>query len=140
YLAVKFLDKFELSEHAALVARLHEDPHLKVRAAARELAMRWRVTAQGGPVAVPLLDRLLVKLAKEEGDDLLLASTRPVFMKKVGKITPVTEGPLTEEQVKALLMPHLTTEQLISLQALQDVDYSHEVKSEGLRFRANVFQ
>jgi twitching motility protein PilT len=42
--------------------------------------------------------------------------------------------------VKALLMPHLTAEQLMSLQALQDVDYSHEVKSEGLRFRANVFQ
>jgi twitching motility protein PilT len=37
-------------------------------------------------------------------------------------------------------MPHLTNEQVISLQALQDVDYSHEVKSEGLRFRANIFQ
>src|SRR5438270_12339130 len=37
-------------------------------------------------------------------------------------------------------MPHLTTKQLMALQALQDVDYSHEVKSEGLRFRANVFQ
>ena len=27
----------------------------------------------------------------------------------------------------------------MALQALEDVDYSHEVKSEGLRFRANVF-
>src|SRR5205807_4020088 len=52
----------------------------------------------------------------------------------------MTAGPLAEEQVKALLMPHLSTEQLMALQALQDVDYSHEVKSEGLRFRANVFQ
>jgi twitching motility protein PilT len=61
-------------------------------------------------------------------------------MKKVGRITALTQGPLEEEQVKALLMPHLSTEQVIALQALQDVDYSHEVKSEGLRFRANVFQ
>jgi twitching motility protein PilT len=28
---------------------------------------------------------------------------------------------------------------MMALQALEDVDYSHEVKSEGLRFRANVF-
>jgi twitching motility protein PilT len=90
-------------------------------------------------LAVPLLDRLLVKLAAEEGDDLIVASGKPVYMKKVGRVAPVTQGPLDEEQVKALLMPHLSTEQVMALQALQDVDYSHEVKSEGLRFRANVF-
>jgi twitching motility protein PilT len=140
FLAVKFLDKFDASENATLVAKLNDDPHLKVRKAARELAGRWRVTAQGGATAVPVLDRLLVNLAKEEGDDLIVASNKPVFMKKVGQVTPVTEGPLSEESVKALLLPHLTTEQVMSLQALQDVDYSHEVKSEGLRFRANIFQ
>ena len=139
FLAVKFLDKFDANEHAPLVAKLADDPHLKVKAAAREVMTRWRVTAQGGALAVPLLDRLLVKLANEEGDDLIVASGKPVFMKKVGRVSPVTQGPLTEEQVQALLVPHLTAEQLIALQALQDVDYSHEVKSEGLRFRANVF-
>jgi twitching motility protein PilT len=141
YLSVQFLDRFDASGHAVAVAKLNDDPHLKVRAAARELITRWRITAQGTPVlAVPLLDRLLVQLATQEGDDLIVASGRPVFMKKVGRISALTQGPLTEEQVKALLMPHLTAEQLIALQALQDVDYSHEVKSEGLRFRANVFQ
>ncbi|HEX9577623.1 MAG TPA: PilT/PilU family type 4a pilus ATPase [Myxococcales bacterium] len=140
FLAVKFLEKFDANEHAPLVARLIDDPNLKVRNAARELVARWRVTAQGGTAAVPLLDRLLVKLATEEGDDLIVASGKPVYMKKVGRVSPVTEGPLTEEQVNALIMPHLTNEQVISLQALQDVDYSHEVRSEGLRFRANIFQ
>ena len=140
YLAVKFVDKFDANENAVAIAKLNEDPHLKVRTAARELIARWRITAQGTRMAVPLLDRLLVQLAQQEGDDLIIASGRPVFMKKVGRITAMTQGPLDEEQVKALLMPHLSTEQLMALQALQDVDYSHEVKSEGLRFRANVFQ
>ncbi|TMA20168.1 MAG: PilT/PilU family type 4a pilus ATPase, partial [Deltaproteobacteria bacterium] len=141
FLAVKFLDKFDANDHAAVVAKLNDDPHLKVRAAARELITRWRITAQGNSaVAVPLLDRLLYQLAQQEGDDLIVASGKPVFMKKVGQISALTSGPLAEEQVKALLMPHLSTEQLMALQALQDVDYSHEVKSEGLRFRANVFQ
>jgi twitching motility protein PilT len=141
YLSVQFLDKFDAREHAVEVAKLNDDPHLKVRAAARELITRWRITAPGTTaLVVPLLDRLLVQLATQEGDDLIVASGRPVFMKKVGRISAVTQSPLTEEQVKALLMPHLSTEQLMALQALQDVDYSHEVKSEGLRFRANVFQ
>ena len=141
FLAVKFLDKFDASDSAPAVAKLNDDPHLKVRAAARELITRWRITAQGTTaLAVPLLDRLLVQLATQEGDDLIVASGKPVFVKKVGRINAITQGPLNEEQVKALLMPHLTTEQLMALQALQDVDYSHEVKSEGLRFRANVFQ
>ena len=141
FIAVKFLDKFDLNEHAAAVAKLNDDSHLKVRTAARELIARWRITAQGNAaLAVPLLDRLLVQLATQEGDDLLVAAGKAVFMKKVGRITAITQGPLDEEQVKALLMPHLATEQLMALQALQDVDYSHEVKSEGLRFRANIFQ
>src|SRR5205085_6876645 len=82
---------------------------------------------------------LLLQLAHSEGDDLIIASGKPVFMKKVGRVSAVNATPLEEEQVKALLLPHLSTEQVMALQAMQDVDYSHEVKSEGLRFRANVF-
>jgi len=111
-----------------------------VRSAARDLITRWRITAQGKPAhAVPLLDRLLLQLAQAEGDDLIIASGKPVFMKKVGRVNAVNATPLEEEQVKALLLPHLSTDQLMALQAMQDVDYSHEVKSEGLRFRANIF-
>ena len=141
FLVVKFLDKFDAREHAAAVAKLNDDAHLKVRTAARQLIARWRITAQGkAALTVPLLDRLLMQLASQEGDDLLIAAGKAVFMKKVGRITALTQGPLDDEGVKALLMPHLSTEQLMSLEALQDVDYSHEVKSEGLRFRANIFQ
>jgi twitching motility protein PilT len=139
YLAVKFLDKFNANEHAAAVAKLHDDPHPKVRAAARDLITHWRITAQGQAHSVSMLERLLVQLAQSEGDDLIVAAGKPVFMKKFGRVTTVNSTVLDEEQVKALLLPHLSTEQVMALQAMQDVDYSHEVKSEGLRFRANIF-
>src|SRR3989440_1317653 len=139
YLAVKFLDKFNANEHAAAVAKLHDDPHPKVRAAARDLITHWRITAPGQGHSVSLLERLLVQLAQSEGDDLIVAAGKPVFMKKFGRVTTVNPTVLDEEQVKALLLPHLSTEQVMALQAMQDVDYSHEVKSEGLRFRANIF-
>ena len=140
-LALAFVGKFEVTEAAPLVARLHDDPDPKVRATARDLMTRWRVTAAGQApaAAIPILDRLLIQLARQEGDDLIVASGKPVFIKKVGRAEALTAEPLSEEAVKALLLPHLNTEQVVALQALQDVDYSHEVKSEGLRFRANVF-
>ena len=122
------------------MANLAEDPHPRVRAAARELMIRWQVQPKGGTSEMPLLDQFLVQLARAEGDDLIVAPGRPVYMKKVGRTVPTTKQALTEEQVRALLLPHLTADQIVALQALQDVDYSHEVKSEGLRFRANVFQ
>jgi len=140
YLAVKFLDKFNANEHSAAVAKLHDDPHPKVRAAARDLITHWRITAQGQAAhSVSMLERLLVQLAQSEGDDLIVAAGKPVFMKKFGRVTAVNPTVLDEEQVNALLLPHLSTEQVMALQAMQDVDYSHEVKSEGLRFRANIF-
>jgi len=140
HLAVKFLQKFDCSEHAPAVAKLNDDPHPRVRALARETMTRWRVTAQGQtPLTVSLLDRLLSQLAQAEGDDLIIASGKPVFMKKLGRVKAVTPTAVDEEQIKALLLPHLTAEHLKALEQLQDVDYSHEIKSEGLRFRANIF-
>src|SRR5437660_6696416 len=140
YLAVKLLDKLGGNRQGTAVAKLHDDPHPRVRAAARDLIARWRITAQGQTArSVPMLDRLLMQLAQAEGDDLIVAAGKPVFVKKVGRVTALSPTVLDEEQVKALLLPHLSTDQVMALQAMQDVDYSHEVKSEGLRFRANIF-
>jgi hypothetical protein len=42
YLAVQFLQKFDCSDQASEVAKLHDDPHLKVRTVAREAIAGWR--------------------------------------------------------------------------------------------------
>src|SRR5207245_10750212 len=88
YLSVKFLEKFNANEHAAAVAKLHDDPHPKVRAAARDLITHWRITAQGQAAhSVSMLERLLFQLAQSEGDDLIVAAGKPVFMHKYGPVT-----------------------------------------------------
>jgi len=109
YLAVKFLQKLDCSDHAAAVAKLHEDPNLKVRALAREAIAKWRVTAQGQAAhAVPLLDRLLVQLAQQEGDDLIIASGGGVH-EEGGTVTPLTPAGSTRTRSRRWILPHLST-------------------------------
>jgi len=62
------------------------------------------------------------------------------MVKRLGKTIPLTKTPLTPGQVKSLLLPKLSTSQIKELDELRDVDFSYEVKSDALRFRANVFQ
>jgi twitching motility protein PilT len=58
----------------------------------------------------------------------------------MGEMIPLANNVLSNEQVEALLLPQLTEQQKESLRQLRDVDFSHEVRSEGLRFRVNVFK
>ena len=139
-LALGFMSRVDAREQSEAIGALSEDPDPRVRAAVRELLGRWQVRVESAFAEVPLLDRLLIRIVEEEADDLLLAPGRPAYMKKVGRTTPITSEPLTAEQVEAMLAPHLSAEQIVSLQAAQDVDYSHEVRGESLRFRANVFR
>jgi twitching motility protein PilT len=78
--------------------------------------------------------------AEQQGDDLILAPGRRPYIKRLGRVEPLDENPLTARQVEALLLPHLSMVQREDLKALRDVDFSHEVIGKGLRFRANIFR
>src|SRR5262249_56113271 len=86
------------------------------------------------------VERLRMGTGKEGGDDLILSCDRRPMVKRLGKTIPLTKNPLTPGQVKSLLLPKLSTSQIKELDELRDVDFSYEVKSDALRFRANVFQ
>ena len=136
----------ELDEpgQAPAVLPLAQDGDHRVRNAARALLMRWNVTSKqptGGQnwAALSLLERLLVALAEAEGDDLILASGMRPYVKKMGKVMPLSSHVFTADEVRSTLGPSLTEQQLAELNALRDVDFSIDVKSESLRFRANVF-
>jgi twitching motility protein PilT len=136
----------ELDEpgQAAAVLPLAQDGDHRVRNAARALLLRWNMTSQqptGGQnrAALSLLERLLVALAEAEGDDLILASGMRPYVKKMGKVMPLSSHVFTADEVRSTLGPSLTEQQLAELKALRDVDFSIDVKSESLRFRANVF-
>jgi len=129
---------------APLVLPLLQDADHQVRKAARELLSRWNVAgaqeAAGDKASLSLLERLLLALAENDGDDLILAGGLRPTMKKMGKVVPLASHLFSAEEIEAILSPHLTVKQVADLEALRDVDFSVEVKSEGLRFRANVFR
>jgi twitching motility protein PilT len=129
---------------APAVEPLLDDQDHRVVTAAKNLLARWKVSAgrsatSQGRAALSLLERMLVALAEAEGDDLILSSGMRPYIKKMGKVVPLSSHVFTADEVMATLTPSLTSKQLAELGELRDVDFSLDVKSEGLRFRANVF-
>jgi len=136
----------ELDEpgQATAVRPLAQESDHRVRNAARALLERWNASSgqaamAHGRAALSLLERLLVAMAEAEGDDLILASGMRPYIKKMGKVVPLSSHVFTADEVTSTLGPCLTEQQQADLLAMRDVDFSLDVKSESLRFRANVF-
>ncbi len=133
----------EPGQAPALLPLLQDTDH-SVRGAARELLARWNVAgaheSAGDKATLSLLERLLLALASNDGDDLILAGGLRPTMKKMGRVVPLASHVFSSEDIEAILAPHLNPKQVADLQALRDVDFSIALKSEGLRFRANVFR
>ncbi len=124
------------------------DPVVAVRNAARDLLQRWAqgpsrpgaVAAGSGPRPMRgTLDALLLDMHEAEAEDLVVASGRVPYVKKLGKVVPLGDEVLSAEGVRALFQPHLTPTQRAALENRRDVDFSYEVKTHELRFRANLF-
>jgi len=137
------LAAFDEPGQAAAVLPLVSDPDHRVRSAARELLARWNVggakdgaTEQG---SLSLLERLLMGLAENEGDDLILVSGQRPYMKKMGRVVPLASHVFSPEDIQTIIFAHLSAKQIADLEGLRDVDFSMALKSEELRFRANVF-
>jgi len=138
------LEVFDEPGQAPAVSELLGDADHRVVGAARNLLARWKIAAghasgKEGRAGLSLLERMLVALAEAEGDDLILSAGMRPYIKKMGKVVPLSSHVFTADEVLATLTPSLTAKQLDDLQHLRDVDFSLDVKSEGLRFRANVF-
>jgi len=142
--ALACLAELDEPAQAASLTPLLQDPDHRVRAAASALLVRWKVNVdQATPdrehSGLGLLDRLLVGMAEAEGDDLILASDMRPYIKKLGKVVPLGTHVFSAEEVKTTLAPILSAKQREDLEAMRDVDFSLEVKSESLRFRGNIF-
>ena len=146
---VAALQALEHLNDASQVPRVLEMVHhadLKIRNMALDMVQKWNLTSQlrdGAQTVVrslSTLDRLLYATAKAGGDDLMLTSGNKPYIKRLGEMIPLANNVLSNEQIEALLLPQLTAAQRDSLSNLRDVDFSHEVKSEALRFRVNVFR
>jgi twitching motility protein PilT len=145
-LIVRCLSKLDDPEQADALRSLENDTDHRVRQACRETLTRWQVaeSAWAGQntiaASLTLLDQLLFATSRAEADDLILEGGRKPYIKRRGSITALTDYVFKPEEIQGLLQPHLTPAQTKQLAQLKDVDFSYEVKSQGLRFRANVFQ
>jgi twitching motility protein PilT len=127
------------------VRPLLEDTDARVRLEATQLLSSWegRAVSGGGADVVERLtglERLLWRMTQKSGDDLFIISGRPPHMKTMNQVLPLSDRALTPEQVEATLSAVMTPLQIRAIQEGRDVDFSMEVKSQGLRFRVNVFQ
>ena len=128
---------------APYVQQLLEDPEPRVRRRAEDLLKTWQgLGMEGGAAAKRLsgLERLLWEMTERGGDDLFLMSGRPPVMKHMGEMVPLRDRELTPEEVETTLRSVLSPIQIRSMENLEDVDFSMEVKEYELRFRANVLQ
>lgn len=141
--ALNCLKVFNDPSYSTQVRALANDRELDVKMLARELLTYWSVAFQGADGAavgdLAPLDKLLVAMAQRDGDDLILASGKKPVIKKQGVVLPLVNNPLSFEQIKNIIYPKLTPNQVSELEAGTDIDISYEVRSEGLRFRANIF-
>lgn len=145
FAAIKCLEAFHATEFAPNLQPMIADKENGVARAARELLLHWNVELSEKHIAsqdkaVSFLDKMLLAVAEAEADDLIVASGRRPCMKRMGHTLPISNTTLSHEQVRALLTPHLSLDQMEALEALNDVDFSYEVKSNQSRFRVNVFQ
>ncbi len=141
--ALRTLDAFDARGEVERLRDLERDPAARVRAAAREVLERWsasRATMLANDGSLSYLDKLLVGMAQNGADDLVVAAGRTPYVKRMGRMLAMGSAVIPEEHVRAMLLPLLTPDQRKLLDALDDVDLSYEVKSTGQRFRAHVFR
>src|SRR5436190_5400187 len=88
----------------------------------------------------PAIDRLFHLMVAAKASDLHLSSGMPALVRKDGRLQPLEAeaGPMTPDQMVALLEPITPEMNRAEFAERNDTDFAYEV--EGLaRFRANVF-
>jgi twitching motility protein PilT len=139
--ALACLGKLGGPAQATAVRGLLNDASGDVRVAARQVLTRWAMSAEE-PVEreLNMLDQLLVAMVKREGDDLIVAPGRRPYYKRFGKTLPLARNVLSAPWLASTLTRLLSFRQQEDLQRRGDVDFSYELQSEKLRFRANVYR
>jgi twitching motility protein PilT len=83
------------------------------------------------------LDPLLAQAAERKASDVILVAGSGVTLRVNGLLTPASGKALAPEDVRRLLLPLLTSEQMKELEEKRVVDFSFVRGSTG-RFRANI--
>jgi twitching motility protein PilT len=85
---------------------------------------------------IKLLDQFLTLAAQRRASDLLLVANSPAILRVNGALTAGIGQSLSPAELRSLLLPMLTSDQMAELQTRKSLDFSFVRKSIG-RFRAN---
>ncbi len=141
--ALRYAQSIEANDQIDAVALLLHDVDPEIARTAASTLRAWHYGGAADPAldeAGRVLAELLRKVVKSDGSDLILVSGRAAFMKRQGRVERLTRADLTAENVYELLAPLFTPEQVEALAHKTDVDFSHENRRVGARFRVNAFQ
>jgi twitching motility protein PilT len=140
---IRFLIEHGTPADARYLHGMEHDPSPELRKVLDEAHRRWNVEVQPDErvmAALTGLDRLLADMEKVKGDDLMLAANRVPHVKKTGGLVPLGDQPIPADELAAMLYGIIPAEHRGRLEQLEEIDFSHFVKSHGLRFRVNVFR
>jgi twitching motility protein PilT len=85
------------------------------------------------------IDKYLTECITRKGSDLHIASEAPVFVRQLGKLTPITPQPLPAEECEQLVMEILDDSMKARLKEEWEVDVAYAMEN-GERFRVNVYR
>jgi twitching motility protein PilT len=141
--AVRCLGAFKDGRSTGALEPLLQDASPTVRRIVRDVQRELKPQAEGAPASaaasLSFLDQLLVAMAQQGCDDLLLTPGRKPYVTRLGSVAPFAKVILEPERLKTMLMRYLPPKHVYELEEGREADFSYEVKEHGLRFRVNVF-
>ncbi|MGZ0654538.1 type IV pilus twitching motility protein PilT [Coraliomargarita sp. W4R72] len=87
---------------------------------------------------MPIIDQYLSKLLETEGSDLHLSVGTPVRARIAGSIKDISNTPLTEASLGAMLKELCDSEKWAEFEKSKELDFAYGIET-GDRFRANYF-
>ncbi len=132
----------------ALVRELNRgtpDPTASRPAGADATASALPVPARSDVAAGDALERVLTLVVQRDASDVLLVPGAPPVLRVAGRLTPVDAPPLDEDEIRAILAPHVAAPAWRALQEEGSADFSLRVGWHGegaphgaFRFRVNL--
>jgi twitching motility protein PilT len=130
--------------HVDTIRASLKDRSATVRALARDVLQELQTRLELPPAslseALSFLDKLLVAVAQRNCDDLILAPDRQPCVTRYGSVQVLAKDVLKAEDLAAMLLRHLTPQQLRGVRAGREADFSYVIPEHDLRFRVNVFE
>ena len=89
--------------------------------------------------SMPKLDSYLQACIDRKGSDLHIASESPVYLRLLGRLTPLTENPLSIQECEELIFEILDAAMGERLKTEWEIDTAYTMAN-GERFRVNAFR